>query len=78
MEVVHHAPVGPTTLFVRAGTYRLTSPLELSRSDVTLSAYSGDALPVISGARNVSSWRSEADGTWVAEWPGAANFSRLF
>ena len=58
--------------------YWLTTPLELSRSDVTLSAYSGDVLPVISGARNVSSWRSEADGTWVAEWPGAANFTRLF
>jgi hypothetical protein len=79
VEILHRAPSGPTTLFVRTGTYRLASPLELSRSDVTVSAFPSDALPLVTGARTVGPWRrSETGGTWVADWPGAANFSRLF
>ena len=83
--VVEGAPASSrATIFVRDGVYRLAVPLVLSRSNVTISSFPGDALPVLSGARPLGQWQrmnpspSSSSTIWVADWPGAANFSRIY
>jgi hypothetical protein len=79
-------------IFVREGMYRITAPLVLGplHSNVTVSGYPGDMLPVISGAQVLGPWqrrqwwqgrRSGGGGAtiaWVSQWPGGANFSRVY
>jgi hypothetical protein len=87
VAVVDGAPASSrVTIFVRDGVYRLAAPLVLSRSNVKISSFPGDALPVLSGARPLGQWQrmagnpspSSSSAIWVADWPGAANFSRIY
>jgi hypothetical protein len=80
LEALERLPAIPAHLFIRAGTYHLLSPLLLTRSNVSLSNFGDDALPLLTGARPVGPWQRshQQPETWVAQWAGAANFSRLF
>ncbi|MET0235179.1 MAG: right-handed parallel beta-helix repeat-containing protein [Kibdelosporangium sp.] len=63
---------------LRAGVYRLTEPFLLQAADsgVTYQAYEGEKV-VISGGRQITGWRKEADGTYTAEVPDLA-FRQLY
>ena len=58
----------PAVVHLGAGTYRLEEPLVLSPEDSGVT-YVADGDAVISGARAVSGWRVEKDGTWSAPVP---------
>jgi hypothetical protein len=71
------------TVWLRGGTYPLTSPLEFTPADsapVTYSAYPGEE-PVLEGGKRISGWRVEARNgqiVWVADLEGFRYFRQLF
>lgn len=62
-------------VLLKNGTYKLDEPLRLGAADsgkdgrtVTWSAAPGTR-PVLSGGRDITGWRQNADGTWTAGVP---------
>lgn len=79
---------GPVTVWVRAGTYRLTQPLVLEPQDsgtaqrpIVYAAYPGER-PVLSGGRRITGWKPGPGKLWQAELPevrtGGWYFNQLF
>ena len=58
----------PAVVRLAPGMHRLEKPLVLGPGDSGVT-YLGDGKSVISGARPVTGWRVEADGTWSAHVP---------
>jgi hypothetical protein len=58
----------PAVVHLPAGIYRLEKPLLLTPEDSGVT-YVADGDVVISGARSVTGWRVEKDGTWSAPVP---------
>ncbi|MSU58245.1 MAG: right-handed parallel beta-helix repeat-containing protein [Pedosphaera sp.] len=74
-ERSHPRGVGAPTLYVRDGTYFLTSPVVLKPEDssLRLMAYPGER-PVLSAGRAIAGWKEvDVSGKklWAAEIPGA-------
>ncbi|MBI3945778.1 MAG: right-handed parallel beta-helix repeat-containing protein [Armatimonadetes bacterium] len=81
-------PGGPVTVFLRGGTYPITTPLVFTPEDsgttdgpITYAAYPGEA-PVISGGRVLVGWAKGARGVYTTDAPDARNgrspFRQLF
>ncbi|MEE1839191.1 right-handed parallel beta-helix repeat-containing protein [Streptomyces sp. JV190] len=71
-------------VLLKNGTYQLDRPLELGAADsgknghtVTWTAAPG-ARPVLSGGRDITGWRRNADGTWTAAVPAGGDPRQLF
>lgn len=71
-------------VLLRGGTYRLDKPLTLGAADsgkngrtVTWTAAPG-ARPVLSGGRDLTGWRPNADRTWTTEVPVGVTPRQLF
>ncbi|MFJ1885507.1 right-handed parallel beta-helix repeat-containing protein [Streptomyces sp. NPDC088137] len=71
-------------VLLKNGTYKLDEPLRLGAADsgkdgrtVTWSAAPG-ARPVLSGGRDITGWRQNADGTWTAGVPAGVTPRQLF
>jgi len=58
----------PAVVHLAAGTHRLEKPLVLKPEDSGVT-YVADGDVVVSGARSVTDWRLEPDGTWSAPVP---------
>ena len=71
--------LGPVTVLLRGGVYRLAEPLVLGPQDsqVTYEAAPNER-PVLSGGRIVAGWRPLPDGLWAAAVPEAAQGKGLF
>lgn len=72
-----HASMEPVTVLVRAGTYRLSEPLNLGPDDsnVTWAAYPNEH-PVISGGKVIDGWKKLRGSLWSA--PAAGDFHQFF
>lgn len=72
----HHSAV---RVFLKDGTYRRDAPLELGAADSgTTWAAAPGAHPVLSGGRDLTGWRENADGTWTAPVPAGVTPRQLF
>ncbi|MFE6887809.1 right-handed parallel beta-helix repeat-containing protein [Streptomyces sp. NPDC057694] len=69
----------PVRVELADGTYRLTQPLRLGAEDsgVTWAAAPG-AHPDLSGARTLTGWSKNTDGTWTADVPEGLTPRQLF
>ncbi|WUT00532.1 right-handed parallel beta-helix repeat-containing protein [Streptomyces sp. NBC_00708] len=66
-------------VLLKDGTYRLDAPLELGAADSgTTWAAAPGAHPVLSGGRDLTGWRKNADGTWTAPVPEGTTPRQLF
>ncbi|WP_333733911.1 right-handed parallel beta-helix repeat-containing protein [Streptomyces sp. IBSBF 3010] len=66
-------------VLLKDGTYRLDAPLKLDATDSgTTWAAAPGAHPVLSGGRDLTGWRENADGTWTAPVPAGVTPRQLF
>ncbi|MEU2250255.1 right-handed parallel beta-helix repeat-containing protein [Streptomyces sp. NPDC019224] len=69
----------PVRVLLKDGTYRLDAPLKLGAADSgTTWAAAPGAHPVLSGGRDLTGWRENADGTWTAAVPEGLTPRQLF
>nr|WP_202533019.1 right-handed parallel beta-helix repeat-containing protein [Streptomyces sp. SID4923] len=66
-------------VLLKDGTYRLDAPLKLGAADSgTTWAAAPGAHPVLSGGRDLTGWRENADGTWTTSVPAGVTPRQLF
>ncbi|NEC04865.1 right-handed parallel beta-helix repeat-containing protein [Streptomyces sp. SID7909] len=66
-------------VLLKDGTYRLDAPLQFGAADSgTTWAAAPGAHPVLSGGRDLTGWRENADGTWTTSVPAGVTPRQLF
>lgn len=71
----------PRSVILRGGRYELSAPIQITTSDLTISAYPGET-PILSAGTRITGLTKDAQGRWVVQLPevkeGKWNFIQLF